>query len=78
MTKSNSTPLRKRLAELAFLLFLLSVAPVVYAAAEIERKDLRRAPITRVMTQRRRSRALYRHYGTALPSPFVFQILSIA
>jgi hypothetical protein len=68
---SHSTTLRKRIVELAFFFFLLSVAPVLYAAAEIEQKNLRRAPITRVVTIRRRERALYRRYG-ALSPQFTF------
>ncbi|MDP4199019.1 MAG: hypothetical protein Q8922_13205 [Bacteroidota bacterium] len=78
MIQSKSIPLRKRIAELAFFLFLISVGPVVYAAAEIEQKQWRRTPITRIINQRQRSRALYRRYGAILQSPFVPQIVPSA
>ena len=76
MNLSQSLSIRKRILELAFFFFLVSVAPILYAAAEIEQKNLRRAPITRVVSLRRRERALYRRYG-ALQTQYAFEYVSI-
>ena len=55
--------LRKRLAEVALFLFLMTALPAVYAMSQIERRELNRTAIVQVYTRRSRNRALYRRYG---------------
>jgi hypothetical protein len=76
VNSSQKTPLHKRILQIALFFFLFSVGPVLYAAAEIEQKNLRRTPITRVVTLRRRERALYRRYGAMYPQ-YAFEFVSI-
>ncbi len=54
--------LRRALAELAVLTYLLTVAPV-YAMSEIERREIHEPAIVQMVRARERRRALDRRYG---------------
>ena len=68
--------IKKVIAEAALFLFFMTAAPAVYAMAEIDTRDLRRAAVVQMVTIRQRRRALDRRHGYTNIIQYQFHFVS--